>query len=247
MIAKIKIDGREYFSYIFFLCICEYRTKAIVFNLKEDRFEFLDGNKNKYMQERIIYPFDYKEDGFIKKDKIKLTACEVTDCVGYEFLINDENLIRDIEQGAPIREEYLEIARKLNMTIDVYAWHDVTNKEQADELMDIVGAFHDSYLRDFRGIFGRPYEPEFETKIQLSFELYGNHFDVMMEFYGGVDINYSFCEHLNSIYLSSIVFHDGLIYWVDGGDDLLPIDIKDNPYISSKYLRRRIIDKAEKK
>ena len=35
MIAKIKLDDREYFSYIFFICKCEYQTKVIVYNDEE--------------------------------------------------------------------------------------------------------------------------------------------------------------------------------------------------------------------
>ena len=39
MIAQIKYDDKEFYSYIFFLCIYEYRTKAIVFNDLENKFE----------------------------------------------------------------------------------------------------------------------------------------------------------------------------------------------------------------
>ena len=38
MIAKIKLDDREYFSYIFFICKCDYQTKVIVYNEEENKF-----------------------------------------------------------------------------------------------------------------------------------------------------------------------------------------------------------------
>lgn len=246
MIAKIKLDDREYFSYIYFLCKYDYKTKAIVFNDKENKFELIDAFKNKYTSERIIYLFDYNENGLIEKKEIVLSAFKVTDCMGYDWLINNEDLIRNIELSKEIPIEYINIAKGMNSKIDVYAWHDITTKEEADELMDIAGAFHDSYIRDFKGIFGRPYEPEFETKLQVSFEMYGNHFDIMLEFAGGIGMNCGFATNLNSIYLSSIVFHNGYIYWLDGGDELRPIDIKDHPYIMAQKLRWRIIDKLEK-
>ena len=219
------------------------KSKMITFNSKKDRFEFVEAYTSKYSMERQIFLFDCKEDGLIKSKDIQLNFYKVTNCVGFEWLIENENLIKDIENGKQVDEKYLKIARLLNSSIDVYAWHEIENDNDIEELMDICGCFHDSYIRDFQGFFGRPYEPEFQTRIQLAFELYGNHFDITLEFYEGVSIHYNFCSNLNGIYLSTIMFHDGCIYWVDGGDDLRPIDIKDNPYIMSKKLRWKITDK----
>ena len=55
MIAKIKLDDREYFSYIFFICKCEYQTKVVVYNEEENKFEFINAFKNKYTSERVVY------------------------------------------------------------------------------------------------------------------------------------------------------------------------------------------------
>ena len=246
MIAKIKLDEREYFSYIFFICKCEYRTKVIVYNKEENKFEFIEAFKNKYTSERVVYLFDFKEEDLISKKQIQLHSSILDDCMGYSWLIENIDLLNDIEAGIDVDAKYLEIAKGLNSTIDVYRWHEVESQEDIDELMDISGAFHDSYIRDIKGIFGRPYEPEFETKFQVAFEMYGNSFDLMMEFSGGVEINYYLYEHLNGIYLSTILMHEGRFYWIDGGDDLSAIDIKDNPYISSGRLRWKIVDKKEK-
>lgn len=243
MIAKIKLDDREYFSYIFFICKWEYRTKVIVFNDKENRFEFIQAFKSKYSSERVVYLFDFKDEGMVENSKIQLESSILEECLGFPWLINDTHLINDIEQGKEVDEKYLEIARKLNSTIDVYRWHEVITQTDIDELMDISGAFHDSYIRDFKGVFGRPYEPEFETKLQLSFEMYGNSFDIMLEFEGGVSIDYHLNSNLNDIYLSTILFHENRIYWIDGNDELSPIDIKDYQHISASKLRWKIIDK----
>ena len=154
-------------------------------------------------------------------------------------------LINDIIGGKDISNEYIELARNDSKNIDIYAWHDVKKQEDIDELLDISGAFHDSYIRDFKGVFGRPYEPEFVTKFQISFELYGNHFDLMMEFSDGVIVNFSFYKYLNSIYLSSLFFHENRIYWLEGNDELGPVDIKDNSHISAGSLRWKIIPKIK--
>lgn len=245
MIAKIKYDDVEYFSYIYFLCIYEYKTKVIVFNSTNSKFELLEPFTNKYNNEKIVYLYDYNEDDFVKKDKISLSNYDVTDCIGYDWLINNEELIRKIELNQEIDNKYIEIAEELNESINVYNWHDVNTKEDASLLLDMTGSFHDSYIRDIKGVFGRPFEPEFETKFQISFELYGTDYDIMLEFQGGANINYALSSNLNYIYLASIVFHNDLIYWLDGGDELLPIDIPDNPYICSKKLRWKLIEKLK--
>ena len=245
MIAKIKYGNNNYFSYIYFLCKYEYKTKVITFNPNDNKFELLEPFTNKYNNEKILYLYDYCEDGLIHKDSIKLSSYEVSDCMGYDWLINNEDLIRDIELNKEVKEEYLEIAKNLNNTINVYDWHEVKTKEDAEELLDMTGAFHDSYIRDLKGIFGRPFEPEFETKLQISFELYGTDYDILLEFVGGADIKYGLSSNLNYIYLASIILHNNLIYWVDGSDELLPIDIKDHPYICASRLRWKLIDKQK--
>ncbi len=250
MIAKIVLNEQKYFSYVYFLCKHDYATKVVVFNPNKQRFELLDAYDNKYTSQCIVNVFDDKflplpQFGWeiAEKETIYLDDMRLDDCFGYHWLVNDEELLHSIQQGLSVPQKFVDVAKQLNAETDVFAWHQIQTEQDAEEFMNVAGALHDSYFRGFRGVFGRPYEPEFETKLQLSFEMYGCPYDIMLEFYGGVDINYSLSEWLNSIYLSSIVFHNGLIYWVDGGDELRPIDIKDNPFICSKFLRWKIIDK----
>ena len=252
MIAKIVLNDQKYFSYVYFLCKHDYATKAVVFTPQKQQFELLDAFDNKYTSKRIVNVFDDKllplpQFGWevAEKQTILLGEMRLDDCLGYHWLVNDVQLLQNVADGKPVPQQFVEVAMQLNAETDVFQWHQIQTEQDAEEFMDIVGALHDSYFRGFQGVFGRPYEPEFETKLQLSFELYGCPYDVMMEFYGGVDINYGLSEWLNSIYLSSIVFDNGLIYWVDGGDDLRPIDIKDNPYVCSKFLRWKIIPKLD--
>ena len=140
MIAKIKLDEREYFSYIFFICKCEYRTKVIVYNKEENKFEFIEAFKNKYTSERVVYLFDYKEDDLISKKKITLNESVLEECIGYSWLIENIDLLNDIEAGIDVDEKYLEIARGLNSTIDVYRWHEVENQDDIDELLQIINS-----------------------------------------------------------------------------------------------------------
>lgn len=243
MIVKVKLSDREYFSNVFFVCTYNYKEKFIVFDDVENKFKFIDtfeSNESNECYRRLVYTYDYNEYNFVKKSEYELSSFVVEKCKGYEWIYDN---LKNIEKGQQIDEKYINFAKEINSKIDIYRWHEINNEEDIEELLDISGGFHDSYIRDFKGIFGRPFEPEFITKFQLAFEIYGCHYDIMLEFEGGVDIKYGLSSNLNFIYSSTIMFCDGLIYWVDGGDDLSPIDIKDNPYISSKILRWKIIDK----
>lgn len=242
MICKVMKD-EEYYSYIFFICKFDYRTKVIVFNNNSNKFELVDAFKNKYTSELNISLFDYKEEGLIEKNSFNFSNFEAIDCMGYDWIINNSKLLLDIENGNEVGEEYLSIAREMNSTIDVFKWHEINDEKDVEELVDISGAFHDSYLRDFKYIFTRPFLPDIQTKLQIGFEMYGNHFDILLEFSDELLVKFPIGNNLNYIYLSTILFHDGYVYWVEGADDLSVIDIEYNSYVRAKKLRWKIIPK----
>ena len=244
MIVKVNLDNNEYYSYVFFECMHNYRNKYIVYNPYKEKLEFVCITGDDTLNQRLIYTFDYKTHNMIKSKEMKVVDYTFTKCIGYSWLIKNIPLIEDIIKGNNIPEQYNKQAKELNDTIDIYKWHEVNNQEDVEELLDISNAFHDSYIKDIKGVFGNPCQPEFETKLQISFDIYGNWFDLMMEFEGEIFVNYEFDTYLNYIYLSSIILHEGYIYWVEGNDELLPIDIKDNYHIRSKKLRWKIIPKS---
>ena len=245
MIVKVELDNKEYFSYVFFECLHNYRDKYIVYNPYKEKLEFVCITGNDTLDQRLIFTYDYTQEKMIKKNEMKILNYTFTKCIGYSWLINNPSLIEDIINGNNIDEEYNNKAKTLNETIDIYKWHEVKTQKDIDELLYISSAFHDSYIKDIKGLFGKPIEPEVPMKFQIAFDLYGNHFDIMMEFEEEVYLNYAFSSYLNSIYLSSIIMHDGYIYWIEGDEELLPIDIPNHYYIKAKQLRWKIIPKLE--
>ena len=98
------------------------------------------------------------------------------DMPGYTYLALDGiencvNALKDIENGNKIDEKYLKTARELNSMIDVYAWNEVTNLEEANKLLDISGAFHDSYIRDLKYTFPKPYEDENKENLLRTYSI----------------------------------------------------------------------------
>ena len=245
MIIKVEIDDKQYFSYVFLECNHNYRSKYIVYNPYKEKLEFVCITGSDTLDQRLIYTYDYTQYDMIKKKEITISNMQLTRCVGYPWLINNPSLIEDIINGNNIDEEYNKKAKELNDTIDIYKWHEVTNQKEVDELIEISSAFHDSYIKEVKGLFGKPIEPEVPNKFQVAFDIYGNHYDLMMEFEGGVTFNYTFSSYLNYIYLSSIIIHEGYIYWGEGDEDLLPIDIDNHSYIKARQLRWKIIPKSK--
>ena len=245
MITKVASERKPYVSHVFFTSTYEYRPYAVVFCDEEDRFVFVGISDTDNHSKRMLYDYDDSTEGMVQKDKIALSSFTVKNCVGYDWLINDPQLLKDIEQGKEVPEKYLAIGREMNASIDLYAWHEVETEADAEALMDACGACHDSYIRDFRGFFGRPFEPEEVTGLRVAFELGCHFYDVELEFEEDVSVRYDFCTNLNFIYLSSLFFHEGKIYWLEGSDEYSPADIPRTSHICAKKLRWRILDKME--
>lgn len=243
MITKVAFEHNPYVSHVFFTSTHEYRPYAVVFCAEKDKFEFVGISDTDNHSKRMMYNYDESTEGMVGADSLTLSSFTVTKCMGYDWLINDPRLLKDIEQGKPVPEKYLAIAREMNASIDLYAWHEVQTEADAEALMDACGACHDSYIRDFKGIFGRPFEPEEVTKLRVAFELGCLFYDMELEFEEDVSVRYDFCTNLNFIYLSSLFFHDGKIFWLEGSDEYGPADIPHTSHISAKRLRWRILDK----
>lgn len=242
MIALINDDDREYYSHIFALMKDGARVLAVIFNDEENRFELSNVYESKYSQNRKVTIIDFDAEGMIEKDEINFTSFKATECLGYDWLLNNPKLLSDIERNRQVDGKYAQAAKGLNLSIDSYKWREVTNKAEADELLDIAGGFHDSYLIGMN-YTGGSVSPEFVTKVQLAFELYSK-CRLVLEFEGEVKVHYQFSSNLNYIYASSIVFYENNIYWVEDEDDCRPCDIDENScYVCAKKLRWKIFKK----
>lgn len=245
MIALIESDNKTYFSHVFALMKDGDDSLAVVFDTSENEFELISVYKSKYMSNQTLTLLDNKTDGLIEKEEIQLTSFKATECLGYEWLLNNPELLKAIEQGQEVDSKYVALAKELNSAIDLGKWHEVTNEEEAQELLDIAGGFHDSYIIGMN-YKGSSNNIEMTTKIQLTFELYGGNRLIVLEFAGNVEIHYDFEPIFNGVYLSSIIFGEDCIYWVEGDDEYRLCDIDErSQYFKADQLRWKMIPKLD--
>lgn len=245
MIALVNYDDKVYYSYLFALMKNGDESLAVVFNTSENKFEMINVYQSKYMSNQNVTLLDNNTDGLIEKEEIQLTSFKATECLGYEWLLNDPELLKAIEQGKQIDKKHIDLAKKLNAAIAFDKWHEVTNEEEAEELLNIAGGFHDSYIIGMN-YKGSSDNIELTTKIQLTFKLYGGNRLIVLEFAGCVDIHYCFEPIFNGVSLSSIVFGENCIYWVEGDDEYRLCDIDENSqYFKAEQLRWKMIPKLD--
>ena len=240
MYVRVKYQNKKYYSYVFAHFEYDYMPYCVVFNNEENKFEIVSNLSKKSGGVRQIGYMNESEEGFIKKREMNINLGVIRKCFGYPWLINNEELLRSIEEGLNIDEEYLKLAKEMNESIDKDAWNNVENEIDAEFFMEHVGAFHDSYLVGIEGFFN---DLDLETpgSLKLRFTT-GGEFDVLVEFIGSVKVKYLFTT-CNRIYLSSVIFFNNSVYWVDGNDELTSVDIEDYDYISSEKLRWKFIEK----
>ena len=244
MIVKINFGNKSYFSHVFLIGITQYRERFIVFNDELERFELVCSTKELDLSERCIYTFDYTYEGFIKKDLIELDSTVLTKCIGYPWLINNVDLIKAIDNKEEIPKEYIEMAKEIHKNMNPYRWHNVETQKDLEELEYITGCFHDCYLKCYKGVFSNPTKLNHNMNLQLDFDIYQNAYDIRIEFRNDVKVKMELSFLSDRIFASSFLLHEGRFYWLEGGEDLRPIDIKDFPYVSSSKLRWKIIRKS---
>lgn len=243
MIVKVNFGDKAYFSHVFLKGVTQYRERFVVFNDELEKFELVCATKELDLSRRCIYTFDYTYEGFIEKDLIELDSTSLTKCIGYPWLINNVDLIKAIDRGEDVPNEYIEVAKKIHQNMNPYRWHNVETQKDLEELEYISGCFHDCYLKSYKGVFKNPTNLNRNINLQLDFDMYQNAYDIRIEFRKDVEVNMELSALSDRIFATSFLLHDGRIYWLEGGEDLRPIDIKDFSHISSCQLRWKITRK----
>ena len=240
MYVRIKLEDKVYYSYVFLEFNYDYMPHVVVYDPYLDNFAIVSNLSMKSYGVRQVGYMNENEKDFIYKQTLTINKGEIHKCKGYPWLINNVDLINEIVKGNKIDEEYVKLAKEMNATIDPDAWNNVETEEDASEFMYQVGAFHDTYLIGMEAEASYLYCDE-PAKFRLKFHSPGA-FDILVEFIDAINVNYHLTS-CNRIYLSSIVFKDDLIYWVDGDEDLGPNDINGYNYIYGKKLRWKYIIK----
>ena len=243
MIVRVKFDEKAYFSHVFMQGTTKYRDRYVIFNDEKEKFELVCSTKDFDLDRRCIFTFDYTFENFIKKDLIELDTTTMTKCIGYPWLINNVDLIKAIDRGEDVPQEYIDLAKEIHKNMDPYRWHHVENQEDLEVLMDITGCFHDCYMKSFKGTFNNPTQLTNQMKLQLDFDMYQNAYDIRLEFSDDVRVDMDLTWFYDRIFATSFLIHEGRIYWLEGGEDLRPIDIKDFKHLSAKKLRWKLTRK----
>ena len=241
MYARVKYKGKDYYSYVFAYFNYDYMPHYVVYDSIGEKFDIVACFSSKCNGHRQIGLIDEHEDDFVKKEKLNINMGEIKGCSGYSWLIEDIEVLKNIEKSNQIDEKYTKLAKEMNASIDSDKWNDITNEYEAEDMMMHTGGFHDWYLISITAV-SNPYSCEEEATLKLKFNSQAA-FDTILEFKGCIDINFSF-ETYNRIYSSSVVFKDGMIYWMDN-DEVDLERMREYSYIGAKNLRWKFVLKEE--
>lgn len=245
MIAKIDYQNKSFYSRVFALfTTADDVSYAVVFDSEQNAFRMVKINASKYLSKLNVNVVDNDTEGFIDKDEIALPAFTADYCSGYDWLLNDINLLQAIAEGRAVDAKYIALAQSFNASIDIGGWRYVTERKDADELLTVAGGFHDSYLTDVNITLGK--NADNTTTILLNFQTpYG--FDLVLAFEGETAAHYSFSPHSGYVYSASVLFGDKFVYFAeDNGEDEINLsDLDENDgYFYGERLKWKIVDKS---
>ena len=240
MYVRVKIQEKSYYSQVFAYYHFDYMPYYLVFDPISDKFDIVAYFSQSCDGHRQIGFMDERENDFVQIPEMNLSCGVVTKVRGYSWILENPSLILDIEKGNPAPDKYVKMAKEINATLNPSAWNTVSTPCDAENFLNHVGGFHDWYLV---GIEGKsdPYHCSVNAKVRLHFTSQSA-FDVIVEFEEGIFINYGLAS-ANRIYLSTILFNDGHIYWIDGEEEISPEEIENYNYIQGNQLRWKFVVK----
>ena len=241
MIAKIVTTTKEYYSHVFAIFNPGFYESLIVFNNETERFELLSMYNVKPSLKRKVFIIDTSSEGMIEKKRIKLSfKISYKNCLGYDWVLNDIDLIKKIKEGSLVDTKFITIAKQLNDRIVYNDWTLVKDKKDVQDLMAAAWGFHDAVLENISYKFKKYGEPSVvEVLFTGCWEC-----DILLEFKGDVSIHFNLDDtNVIELFGANIIFNDGFIYWVD---DCIE-DVKDISeefiYFKARSLKWKMINK----
>lgn len=214
MIAKVVSKEREYYSYVFAKFNPGFYETVIVFDDENEKFELLNVYDTKPSLKRKIFIIDTDMDGMVEKPEIKISLIStLKNCFGYDWIIENIELIKDIKSKNSIDKKYIELAKEINKKIEVSEWKYVKNEKDAKDLLHAAWGFHDAELDNISYKLKETYNDPSVVQVLFTgcWEC-----DILLEFQRDVLIHFNIddnCSH--EIMDSNILFNDGYVYWVD--------------------------------
>lgn len=244
MIAKVVDKEREYYSYVFAKFYSGFHETVVVYDDENEKFELLRVYDTKWSIKRKVFIIDTDISNFISEREIRLSIkTKLKNCYGYDWIINNKKLIKDIKHAKDVNAKYIDIAKQLNATIDKLEWHYVKNKKDADDLISASWGFHDSYLARIS------YDIKDPDNVPSSIQILFNgcwECNIILEFEVDVLVHFNRIDNnANFIFNGHIFFEDGYVYWVD--EDVNSLSEINNEYIyfRGRSLKWKMITKEE--
>ena len=248
MVAKIVSKKREYYSRVFAIFNPGWHQCVIVFDDENQTFELCEVYDRIPFLERKVFITDTDQSHMIEKEEIKLSWNTVyKKCLGYDWILNNPDFIRQIKEGEDVDPQYLQMAREANRTIDKNEWHTVKKQKDADDLISAAWGFHDAILEHISYRATDPSKEAYDapSRTQVLFTACWN-CDILLEFCGDVLIHFGVDDHtMPQIMDCNILFCDGFVYWVDDSCVKNVTDItNEHTYFRARSLKWKMITKT---
>lgn len=245
MLAKIVSEKREYYSRVFAKFNPGWFESVIVFDNENKRFELLDVYRRHPSLKRKVFIIDTDTTDMVEKKEIKASfKKKYKDCLGYSWVLDNGDLIKQIKAGNSVDEKYIKIAEELNHDMDTNEWRYVKNPKDADSLLTAAWHFHDATLESIRYEYNQDEESDEPSRVQVLFTGCWE-CDILLEFKTDVRIHFNVVESaMYQIMDSNILFHDGFVYWVDDHIESVDDIKEDFIYFRARSLAWKMITKA---
>ena len=244
MVAKIVSNKREYYSCVFAIFNSGWLQCVIVFDEENEKFELCEVYDRIPFLKRKVFITDTDQSEMIEKEEIKLSwKTAYKNCLGYDWILNNPDLIRQIKEGTNVDPRFKQIAKDANKNIDTNEWHLVKKQTDAENLLSAAWGFHDAIVEHITYQTKQQYADP--SSVRVLFTGCWN-CDVLLEFKGDVLIHFNVDDNnMLEVMDSSIIFSDGFIYWVDDCIDSVS-DIKDeNIYFRARSLAWKMMTKSK--
>lgn len=236
MIAKILQKDDVYYSYVFAEICNGFYSQALVFHSESDQFRLVDMYQHTPSLVRTVFIIDPDRSDFITVKKLKLKSFHAKyGASGYDWILNDTELMENMVSNREIPPEITERAKQLNAQLEISEWNYVKDQKDAEKLLSAAWGFHDAVIErmeytlqpnqltvHFTGCWAAELDLIFEEDVAI------HHADDTTVF--------------PDIYEASILFEDGYVYWVDAEVEAFrDISLDEDQYFRARSLKWRMI------
>ena len=233
MIAKILQKDDVYYSYVFAAFDNRSDSKVLVFHNASAEFRMVNIYQTSLSLTRVAFIIDPDLSDYIKIQNMRPEWFDSAyDVAGYDWILNDSELLKNMMQNRKIPPEIIERARQLNAQLEISEWNDVKDPEDAEKLQSAALGFHDA-------VIDRLEYTLHPSRLTVHFtECWNAEFDLIFE--GDIAIQNTVDELYPVILDSSILFEKGFIYWVDEDIESTDEITAEDQYFRARSLKWRM-------